>query len=271
MDERHYRYMDANRANWETRTAVHVKSRFYDVPAFRAGRNTLHALETEEMGPVVGKRLLHLQCHFGLDTLSWARLGALVTGVDFSEAAITEARSLSTELRIPATFVASNVYDLETVLAERFQIVFTSYGALVWLPDLDEWGRLVARYLQPGGVFYVVDLHPFADVFDNERSAHLSPQRDYFSGPEPTEYGPGPTYTEDSPILDHNSFEWTHTLGEVVTALAGAGLRIEFVHEFPFCMYQHFPFLERHDDGWWHLPSGMPRIPLLFSARAVKP
>ena len=165
------RYMEANRRSWDARTPTHFGSRFYDVDGFRAGASSLNSIEVEEVGDVDGKSLLHLQCHFGMDTMSWARLGARTTGVDFSEEAISRARSLSEELDIDAKFVVSNVYDLPDVLDGRFDVVFTSYGVLTWLPDLDRWAEVVAHFLEPGGFFYIVDGHPFGSVFYNEEDA----------------------------------------------------------------------------------------------------
>ena len=155
----------ANRQNWNERTPVHAASDFYDVAGFKAGRITLTDIERGEVGDVSGKTLLHLQCHFGLDTMSWARLGATATGVDFSEAAIDLARSLNDELRLNTRFIRSDVYGLPDVLDEEFDVVFTSYGVLVWLPDLDRWARTIRRMLRSGGTFYLVEFHPFPHLY----------------------------------------------------------------------------------------------------------
>ena len=157
MDER----LEINRANWNERTPVHAASAFYDVEGFRAGQATLREIELREVGAVSGRSLLHLQCHFGLDTMSWARQGAKATGIDFSDAAIDLARSLNGELGLETRFICSNVYDLPKVLDEQFDIVFTSYGVLTWLPDLDGWAEVIDNHLKPGGVFYIVEHHPF--------------------------------------------------------------------------------------------------------------
>ena len=164
-------YLKANRENWNERTPIHARSEFYDVEGFKAGRSTLTSIELEEVGEVAGRSLLHLQCHFGLDTMSWARLGAKVTGVDFSDQAIALARSLSKETGIEADFVLSDIYELPDVLDEQYDIVFTSFGVLNWLPDLKKWAQVIARFLKPGGTFYIVEFHPFADVFDEESDA----------------------------------------------------------------------------------------------------
>jgi len=156
MDE----HQRANLAKWNELVAVHARSAFYDVDGFRRGCCSLRPLELEEVGDVAGLRLLHLQCHFGLDTMSWARLGAEATGLDFSDTAIEVARSLSDDLAIPARFLCTDLYQLPKVLDETFDVVFTSYGVLCWLRDLEEWARIVARFLAPGGRFHLVELHP---------------------------------------------------------------------------------------------------------------
>src|SRR3990172_2573466 len=170
MDE----HFETNRDFWDEVVGVHVRStgpHAYNVDAFKGGQTALHAIELKEVGDVVDKDLLHLQCHFGMDTLSWARLGARVTGVDFSEKGIDQARTLASELRIDARFVLSNLYDTRTSLEGEFDIVFTSYGALNWLPDLSEWGRIISHYLRPGGFFYIIEAHPFPQVFDDRKKA----------------------------------------------------------------------------------------------------
>lgn len=144
-------YVQANRTLWNAWTLLHEKSEEYDLAGFRGGRCALKPVELAELGDIEGKSMLHLQCHFGLDTLSWARRGVRVTGVDLSDDAIRLARSLSSELGIPADFIRSDLGDLHLVLDEKFDIVFTSYGVLPWLPDIRAWGETVARFLVPGG------------------------------------------------------------------------------------------------------------------------
>ena len=169
MDER----LLMNRRNWNERTPVHAATEFDDVDGFKAGRMTLHDVERREVGDVDRKTLLHLQCHFGLDTMSWARLGATATGVDFSDAAIDLAKSLNDDLELHTRFIQSDVYDLPDVLDEEFDVVFTSYGVLVGLPDLDRWASVIHRMLRPGGTFYVVDFHPFLDAFEVSESGDV--------------------------------------------------------------------------------------------------
>src|SRR5579864_5684545 len=162
MDE----LLAVNRTHWDEVTDVHMGSDFYDVESFKAGQNRLHGIELGE--EVNGKTLLHLQCHFGLDTMGWARLGATVTGIDFSQRAIDAARAISSELNIPATFMVSDLDELPSKLDRQFDIVFTSYGAIYWLPDIHRWGQIAASYVKPGGTFYIAEFHPVGFMFDTD-------------------------------------------------------------------------------------------------------
>jgi SAM-dependent methyltransferase len=256
-----------NRANWDDRVPIHLASSFYDLDGFRAGASTLRPFEAAEAGDVAGKRLVHLQCHVGLDTLSWARRGALVSGLDFSAPAVDAAAALARSLGIDATFVVSDVYDAAAAFpGQRFYIVYTGIGALVWLPDIPRWARVVASLLAPGGFLYLVEGHPVAQVLDDE-AAGLVVARDYFfAGPEMSDWSH--TYT-DGPALEHvRSVQFQHGLGEIVSALAAAGLRIEFLHEFGFDAFGRFGSLQRRDDGTYWLPPERPRVPMIFSLRA---
>src|SRR5438067_5957834 len=181
-------HTSANRANWDAWAAINAASANYDVAGFKAGKLSLNRIEREELGDVAGKSLLHLQCHFGLDSLSWARLGAAVTGVDFSDKAIALARSLSEETGIPATFVQSNIYDLADNLTGQFDIVFTSYGVLWWLPDLAGWAKVVSHFLKPGGTFLLVEAHPIASMFDPDDPSELKVKYPYFPSREPLKF-----------------------------------------------------------------------------------
>ena len=264
--------METIRRHWNECVPVHAKSDFYDLDGFKGGESSLNSIELEELGDVAGKSMLHLQCHFGLDTMSWARLGAKVTGVDFSEEAIDLARSLSRELDIDARFVLSNVYDLPDVLDGRgaYDIVFTSYGVLCWLPDTDAWARVAAHFLRPGGTFYIVDGHPFGHIFDDSDDVtELKVDYPYFHSAQPTWFGPSPSYAGEE-LIKTPSYEWTHSIGDIVTSLISAGLRIEFLHEFPFAQWQAYPMMERGEDGWWRLPEHEESVPLLFSLKATK-
>jgi SAM-dependent methyltransferase len=264
------KYMQSNRKLWDRWTVLHEKSEMYDIANFKADGSRLGRIEREELGDVEGKSLLHLQCHFGLDTLSWAGLGAAVTGVDFSEQSITLARSLSLRLGMPATFVQSNIYDLPQNLTGQFDIVFTSHGVLWWLPDIPAWASVVSHFLKPGGTFLVVDSHPFASVFDNDHPTDLVVKHPYFPTAEPLRFEVEGSYASADPGYKGVEYGWTHSMSEYVTSLVEAGLQIESLREFPFQSWKMFPFMEEGQDGLWRLPSGMGEIPLMFSLRAGK-
>ena len=262
--------MRVNSRDWNDAVAVHRASAFYDVAGFKTGAVKLNALERGEVGDVSGKSLLHLQCHFGMDTLSWARLGASVTGMDYSEQAIRAAGELAAECGLEGRFICCNLYDLPAHLDGQFDIVYTSYGVLCWLPDLREWARIAASYVKPGGFFYIAEFHPFAYVFDDE-SDHLAYRYPYFQT-QPIRWELAGTYTGPEDKLDkHVDYEWTYRLGEVMTALIDAGLRLEFVHEHPFTVYPQLPFLEKTGPMRWGFPGDAQPIPLMFSLKAHKP
>lgn len=162
-------YVTVNKALWDERVPIHVASDFYDVTGFKGGGQTLRDFELAEVGDVTGLQLVHLQCHFGLDTLSWARRGAHVTGLDFSEKAIEAARTVADETELQARFVVADVYDAPAVLGETYDIVYTGLGALCWLPDINRWAETVTFLLRPGGFVYLAEFHPFADTLDDEK------------------------------------------------------------------------------------------------------
>lgn len=264
-------YIQANRTLWDAWTLLHENSQEYDLAGFRAGRCALKPIELAELGDVSGRSMLHLQCHFGLDTLSWARRGVQVTGVDLSQEAVRLAESLSSELGIPAEFICSDVYDLHEKLERRFDIVFTSYGVLIWLPDIRAWGRTVARFLKPGGTFYIAEFHPFTMIFDNAAQVReFKVAFPYFHRPEPMRFSGAGSYAAPDAPYRSISYEWTHSMADIVNALIEAGLTIDFLHEFPYSIYKGFPFLEQGPDGLWRAPGLEDVVPLLFSIKARK-
>ena len=266
-------HTEANRRHWDEAVPFHIRSDFYGVAAFKAGHTKLKPVELEELGDVRGKTLLHLQCHFGLDTLSWAREGAVVTGADFSHRAIEAARTLAIETGIDARFVASDIYALPDVLDGQFDIVFTSYGVLRWLPDITRWARVAAHFVRPGGTFYIVEFHPFAWVFDDEPDVtDLHVRYPYFQTGEPLRFEIEGTYADRTAAVENRvSYSWPHPLGDIVTALIDAGLRLEFLHEFPFSTFQFVPFMEKTGDHTVRLTKHDGCVPLLFSIKATKP
>jgi SAM-dependent methyltransferase len=263
--------MKTNLDLWTEWTPIHEKSKSYNLDGFKSGKSSLKSTELEELGDVSGKSLLHLQCHLGMDTMSWAKLGAKVTGVDFSDKAISLAKSLSKELGIEANFLCSNIYDLPNILTGKFDIVFTSYGVLCWLPDICEWAKVIAHFLKTAGTFYIVEAHPFTNVFENESSTkELKLHHTYFYSTEPTRYEPDGSYADRTAKVVNPSYEWTHGLSDIINALISVGLKIEFVHEFPYANYDVFPFLEQDEEKKWRFKGKKEIIPLMFSLKATK-
>lgn len=259
-------YKEVNRANWDDRVAIHVASDFYNVDAFKAGGQTLTPFQMEEVGDLTGRSLVHLQCHFGLDTLSLARLGARVTGLDLSQKAIDVARELAADCGIEARFVAAELYDAEEALGDTYDMVFTGMGALCWLPDLTRWAQIVAALLKPGGVVYLSEFHPFADVLDDDEGATVA--YDYFDT-SPHVWDEPHTYT-GSEVLEHTvSVQFQHPMSEVITSLAAAGLRLEYLREYDYTLFQRFKSLVSDASGYRY-PEGRPRIPMMYSLRAHK-
>lgn len=249
-----------NRASWDRRTEVHFTSRFYDVEGWLAGATSLREIELAEIGPVAGRSLLHLQCHFGLDTLSWARLGARCTGVDISPVAIDRARELSRRSGVGAEFVCANLYDFDRGPADPFDIVFASYGTLCWLPDLRRWAEIVATNLAPGGEFCLVEFHPIYDILSGYS---------YFTLEVPDIEESG-TYTENGQDVVTKYAQWSHPLSSVVTALIEAGIRIESLKEYPFSPYGCFPDMIEREPGRFHLEHQGQDVPIVYSIRGRK-
>ncbi|MEA2573098.1 MAG: hypothetical protein QOH93_396 [Chloroflexia bacterium] len=269
MDE----HTKSNLILWNNWAQIHAESEYYDLDGIRAGKSSLKPIELEELGEVSGKSLLHLQCQLGIDTLSWARLGAQVTGVDFSDKAIEIARLLSEELGIPARFVQSDIYELPNVLSGQFDIVFTSYGVLGWLPDLKRWGEVVAHFLKPGGTFYMVEYHPFQHVFvDTEDRQGLKVAHPY-SSKGPMKFETHGSYADPGADFRFVVHAWHHSMSDILNALISAGLKLEFLHEFHYTVHGNmFAAMETTQEGLGRLKNYVEReaIPLMFSVRAVK-
>lgn len=259
------KFTRANLASWEARVPVHAASRFYDVRGFLRGRSSLLPLELAEVGPVKDRRLLHLQCHFGLDTLSWARRGARVTGVDFSPSAVAKAGELAGRAGLSADFVLSDVYSLGRRLKGRFDIVYATYGVFCWIGDLKRWFRTAARFLKPGGFVYVADDHPFAGVFED---SGRRPVIDYFTD-KALRVPPAATYTDGPRRKMPATYEWWYTVADLLDAVKSAGLRLDYFHEHPFTAWRRFAGMRKGKDGLWRAPGG--KLPLLFSLKAYKP
>jgi SAM-dependent methyltransferase len=276
-----------NQSAWNMRVDVHSQSRFYDVDGFRAGKSSLTSLEERLLGDVRGKHLLHLQCHFGLDTLSWARKGARVVGVDFSSKAISLAQQLTQAVGLSdvARFVECNVYDTRAHVQEVFDIVFTSFGVIGWLPDLRPWASVIKQSLRPGGRLFLIEFHPY--VWMSQMGPDLSIRYPYFNRGPITEMGSG-TYAERAANITYREHGWNHSLSDVISALLEAGLQIDHFAEYDYTPFDIFPNLVRRsassgnvgngssaavsaeptDDGFWFgAHPGM--IPLTFSLQAT--
>ncbi|MFO7448216.1 MAG: class I SAM-dependent methyltransferase [Ignavibacteriaceae bacterium] len=259
-------FFESNKKIWNDRVAVHAKSDFYDVESFKKGKSSLNFIELEELGDVTGKTLLHLQCHFGMDTLSWTRLGAKTTGVDFSDKAIILAKELNDELKLDSEFICSNVYDLKEVLNKKYDIVFTSYGVIGWLPDIAKWADIVSHFLKPGGVFCMVEFHPVFWMLD-EKFEHL--KYSYFNI-EPIVNEADTTYADRTAEMSGTEYGWNHPFSDVFSSLLKCGLRIESFREFPFSVYDCFPNTVKGDDGWWRIKGLENRIPMMYSLKCIK-
>jgi SAM-dependent methyltransferase len=260
-------WLEVNRDMWDERVPIHVASALYDVEAFVAGRSSLRPFELAELPDVRGRTLVHPQCHFGEDTLSWARLGAQVTGLDFSGQAVEAARALAARCGLEADFVEANVYDAAHALGgRRFDIVYTGLGAINWLPDIERWASVMASLAAPGGCLYMAEFHPFSHVFGDD---DFTIEYSYFHD-EPFDFPTAGTYADPTARTVHNrSFEWNHGLGDVVSAIIAAGFELEFLHEHDSTLFARWPFLigER---GSFRMPEGLPSLPLLYSLRAVR-
>lgn len=270
-------YTQGNRAIWDAWVAHDLESDHHkDVARFRATGSSLRPIERAELGDVAGKSLLHLMCNMGSETLSWARLGARVTGVDLSPAAIARAQALAAEagLEEQARFVCADVYALPEALGEeRFDVVFASYGALFWLADLDRFAGVVAERLNPGGVFCLVEMHPMTNML---RLDERDPAGRTFRAEGPYAHRADPALEPVRAAGSEGTEEertlalWSYGVGDVLTALQRAGLRLESFREHPVAHYRRYPILVPGDDNYWHWPAGTGDLPLLFSLRAIK-
>lgn len=259
-------YASINRKWWNSVTSIHASSKLYNLEKFRKGKTSLQRTEIEEVGNVRGKTLLHLLCHFGMDTLSWARRGALVTGVDISESSVRLARKLSRETRVPAKFICSDIYALPDVLDQKYDIIFASYGVLLWLSNLRKFAKIVNHYLADGGLFYIIDLHPFTNIL----SCDFKLIYKYFDRGPFLDDADG-SYTDWNEKVSGETYEWSYTMSDLINELVREGLKLEFVHEFPFTMYDQFPgFMEKNKKGQYVLRDKKIEIPLLFSLKAIR-
>ena len=257
-------YFQANKELWNQRTTVHLDSAFYNLEGFKKGETVLTPIELSELGVVKGKNLLHLQCHFGMDSLDWARRGASVTGVDLSDKAISEAQKLNSEMGLDASFVCCNVLDTSAHVPGQFDIVFTSYGTIGWLPDLQPWAKMIAEKLKPGGIFYIAEFHPVVWMFDDDftRIAYSYENQEVIVTENQG------TYTDRSADIKGKEYSWNHSISEVLNALIGAGLQIKQFNEHMYSPYPCFRNVVEFETGKWHIKGMEGKIPMVYSLMA---
>jgi SAM-dependent methyltransferase len=259
--------LDKDAAGWSGWSLLHHRPGLFTLEGFRAGQSSLLPVERDELGDVSGRSLLHLQCGFGMDSLNWARLGARVTGVDFSRRSVEIATALNAELKMDCRFVHSNIYELGQKIEGVFDIAVAAYGVLYWVPGLDQWAQVIARFLKPGGTLLIADEHPVALMY---RDDPAEIKRSYFYQDDPMamlaisqDNGGG----KNGSVEDHG---WVHPLGDLVSALARHGLTVMSLKEYPFMAYPRFRGMEQGKDGYWRLTDNAGMLPLMFSLKAVK-
>ena len=259
-------YFEINKATWNTKVKVHATSEFYNMDAFKKGETSLKSYELDALGDVNGKSLLHLQCHFGQDTLSWSRLGAKCVGVDLSDAGIVLAKQLNQELDLDANFICCNVLDTSKYVKATFDIVYTSYGVIGWLPDLKPWGQMIADRLNVGGSFYMVEFHPIIWMFDYLKSKPVITYG-YMQDDAIYEEYEG-TYADTTSKMISKEYGWNHGLSEVINALTEAGLQIEYLNEYNESPYNVLPELVETKSGNYVTKDKL--YPLIFEIKATK-
>ncbi len=259
-------YLELNRSNWNDRAEAHFGSDFYDVKGFLEGKSSLNGPELSLLGDVMGKRVLHLQCHFGQDTLSLARMGAVATGVDFSEKAISLAHALSEKAGVDARFVCSDIYSLPSVLDEKYDIVFTSYGTIGWLPDLDKWAAVITHFLRTGGRFVMVDFHPALWMWDD----HFKDIAYSYFNVEPIVESVSGTYTDKDTSIKGQNISWNHSTSELLNALIKNGLHLEVYNEYDYSPYNCFNETVEDEPGIFRIKRFGNKLPMMYSLRAAK-
>ena len=261
-----YDYLNFNLDSWNKRTQFHIESKFYDIESFINGKSSLNQIELDLLGDIKGKSILHLQCHFGLDSMSLSRKGANVTGVDFSDIAIAKAKDLSKNLELDSEFICSDIYDLNNHLDEKFDIVYTTYGTIGWLPDLNKWAHLISSFLNPGGKLIFVEFHPVVWMFDND---FKEIQYRYFKSEPIVETETG-TYADRSANMTSTSVTWNHSLGEVFEALIKNNLSIETFNECDYSPYNCFSNCIQVAEGKFRISHFGDKIPMVYSLTAIK-
>jgi SAM-dependent methyltransferase len=259
-------YFEINKNSWNKRTDIHVSSDFYQMDKFLSGLNTLNSIELDVLGNIEGLSVLHLQCHFGQDSLSLERMGARVTAVDFSDKSIDKAKELALKLGLNTRFICCNIYDLTDFLDEQFDLVFTSYGTIGWLPDLDRWAKIISKFLKPGGKFVFAEFHPVVWMFDNDfKEVGYS----YFNTGAINETETG-TYADKTSNLTQEYVCWNHGVGEVLGSLLNNQLKLSFFKEYDYSPYNCFSHTQEFEPGKFRIEHLGHKIPLVYALMAVK-
>lgn len=259
-------YIAINKKSWNNRTDVHVDSDFYDVKSFIEGKSSLNEIELNLLGDVKGKSILHLQCHFGQDSISLSRMGAEVTGVDLSDKAIAKGKELAAQLGTSTEFICSDVYDLPNHLDKKFDIVYTSYGTIGWLPDLDKWAKVIAHFLKPGGQFIFVEFHPVVWMFDD---AFQNVAYNYFNAGPIVETESG-TYADREAALKEEYVMWNHGLAEVLTSLLQNGLQLTAFQEFDYSPYNCFKHTIEIAPKKYRIAHMDDKLPMVYALSTIK-
>lgn len=265
-------YLLANKNYWNELALIHQVSDYYSINLFEQGKTTLRTIEFNDLGDITGKSILHLQCHIGLDTLSLVRdKKAIATAIDFSDTSIVIAKELAEKNNIRCEFHCLNIGDVYNTLKQKFDIVFTSYGALIWISDLNKWAEDIASMLEDGGFFYIVDEHPFSAIFNSSKNKKIKITYPYFNIGNPYSTNNIHSYTGDSNLLNNNTqYKWGHSLSEIFASIQNSGLVIESFGEYYKSFYNTLPNMTLKDDGWWYLNKHSESIPLLFTLKAFK-
>jgi SAM-dependent methyltransferase len=264
--QNHDSYFKVNKATWNEKVKIHSQSKMYQLEDFKKGKSSLMPYEINALGDVKGNSLLHLQCHFGQDTLSWSRLGAKCVGVDLSDEGVALAKQLNTELNLDAQFVCCNVLDTSKYVKDTFDIVFASYGVIGWLPDLKPWGKMIAERLKKGGTFYMVEFHPIVWMFDYLKGKPIMTYG-YMQDEVIYEEYEG-TYANTESKMMSKEYGWNHGLSEVVNALTEAGLHIKYLNEYDESPYYVLPDLIETKTGMFTTKDKL--YPLIFEIKATK-
>ena len=259
-------YINVNRQSWNNKTAVHFDSAFYDVAGFLKGATSLNEIELKLLGNIKGKRILHLQCHFGQDSISLARLGATVVGVDLADEAIKKAKELALQTQAEASFICCDIYDLPLHLVDQFDLVFTSYGTIGWLPDLDKWASLISRYLKPNGQLVFVEFHPILWMFDDHFKQIAY---NYFKDEAIIEIENG-TYAAKDATLTQKTITWNHSTSEVLNSLINNGMEINSFDEFDYSPYNCFNETIEFEPKKYRIKHLDNKIPMVFALMATK-